>query len=164
MLATLAAAVTLTLAPDSPARGASGPEPRPVLVLPVPQSRLVRLASIPNENWRPGHRGVDIAALPGDDVVAPGSGQVIFAGPVAGRDVITIRLDVGINATLEPVLATVAVGERVARGDVVGTVTDAASHCAPSTCTHWGLKYGERYLDPLDWLVGFGPVVLLPDA
>ena len=164
MLATFAASVMLALAPYAPARGAGEPQPQPVLVLPIPAGRLVRLAAIPEQNWRPGHRGVDIAAAPGDDAVAPGSGRVVFAGPVAGRDVVTIRLDVGVDATLEPVLASVAVGDRVARGQVVGTVTDGATHCAPATCAHWGIKDGERYLDPLDWLVGFGPVILLPDA
>jgi murein DD-endopeptidase MepM/ murein hydrolase activator NlpD len=157
------AAAAISVTPGVPAQGESAPVPRPVLVLPVDGGALVRLASIPEQNWRPGHRGVDIATEPGADVVAPGSGRVVFAGPVAGRDVVTIRLDVGVNATLEPVMASVAVGDRVARGAVVGEVTDAAGHCAPATCVHWGIKHGDLYLDPLDWLVGFGPVVLLPN-
>lgn len=138
------------------------PQPRPVLLLPVPAGRLARLAELPSQRWHAGHRGVDIYADVAQDVVSPGSGAVIFAGLVAGRPVMTIALDVGVNATLEPVAALVTVGQRVAAGETVGVVADIAGHCAPLTCIHWGIKLGGEYQDPLDWLVGFGPVVLLP--
>ncbi|MFD2025564.1 peptidoglycan DD-metalloendopeptidase family protein [Promicromonospora aerolata] len=37
-----------------------------------------------------------------------------------------------------------------------------ASHCAPRSCLHWGVRRGERYIDPLSLLYR-PPIVLLPD-
>lgn len=158
----LSLVATLTLLTAAlPARASEPPAPRPVLTLPVPGSRIVELAALPVERWHAGHRGIDIAAAADGVVVSPGSGTVVFAGEVAGRGVMSIALDVGVTATLEPVVATVAAGDRVVRSQGVGIVTAMPGHCAPQTCVHWGIKHGEVYLDPLDWLVGFGPIVLL---
>ena len=49
-----------------------------------------------------------------------------------------------------------------AAGTAVGTVGRDPGHCAPRTCVHWGVRAGDTYVDPLDLLAGFGPVVLLP--
>ena len=54
-----------------------------------------------------------------------------------------------------------AVGTEVARGEPIGTAADAAGHCAPGACVHWGVRLDGAYVDPLDYLAGFGPVVLL---
>lgn len=132
----------------------------PVLTLPVEGGRIVALATIPQPDWKPGHRGIDIRAAPDAVAVAPGNGRVAFVGLVAGRPVVSIDLDVGLKASLEPVTATVQEGARVARGDPVGVLADAQAHCAG--CVHWGLRDGERYVDPLDWLEGYGRIVLLP--
>jgi murein DD-endopeptidase MepM/ murein hydrolase activator NlpD len=109
-----------------------------------------------------GHRGVDLAAAVVAVVRAAGSGTVAFAGPVAGRPVVSIDHPGGLRTTYEPVTPVVARGDRVARGDPVGTVAAAPGHCLPATCLHWGLRRGETYLDPLG-LVGAGSLVrLLP--
>lgn len=151
--------VTVPSAATAPAPHA--PRPQPVLDLPVPQGQVVALAHIPTPNWKPGHRGVDILA-PTADVVAPGDGTVAFVGQVAGRPVVTVALDVGVTATVEPVVGGLDVGSRIRQGDVVGTVTAQGSHCAPRTCVHWGIRAGEVYQDPVDWLRGWGPITLLP--
>ena len=65
------------------------------------------------------------------------------------------------RTTYEPVLATLAVGDAVARGQPIGTLDLAGGHCLPRACLHWGWLRGDVYLDPLD-LVGAGPVRLLP--
>ncbi len=156
------ALVALALLWPGQVAGAAAPQPRPVLVLPVPEARIVDVARLPDQRWLAGHRGIDIAARVDDAVVAPGAGTVAFAGMVAGRPVMTIALDVGVNATLEPVTAALPAGTRVSRGEAVGTVAPTPGHCAPRTCVHWGIRVGPDYQDPLDWLVGFGPVVLLP--
>jgi len=75
--------------------------------------------------------------------------------------------DDGLRTSLEPVTATVPRGTHVASGGVVGTVQVAdgtvASHCA-GACVHWGVRRGERYVDPLALLGDRPPIVLLPLA
>ena len=58
--------------------------------------------------------------------------------------------------------ARAADGDLVAAGSPLGTVVPDGSHCAPSTCVHWGVRVGADYVDPLSLLPGAGPVVLLP--
>jgi murein DD-endopeptidase MepM/ murein hydrolase activator NlpD len=60
------------------------------------------------------------------------------------------------------VLAAIPVGTMVRRGDHVGTVGEDTGHCGARPCVHFGLKRGDRYVDPLDWLEGYGRIVLLP--
>ncbi|WP_222710752.1 M23 family metallopeptidase [Quadrisphaera setariae] len=114
---------------------------------------VLRRASLPQRPWQPGHRGVDLAAVPGQDVLAPVDGVVVAAGLVAGRPVVSIRAASGWRATLEPVVAAVAVGDRVVRGQRVGALAGDAAHCGTSTCLHWGVRTGSgaqtRYRDPL---------------
>jgi len=87
-------------------------------------------------------------------------GTVTFASVLAGRGVVVV--DHGrFRTTYEPVTASVSVGTRVTRGEVIGHLTLSQSHCFPSACLHWGLLRGSTYLDPLS-LVGGGPVRLLP--
>ncbi|PWJ56409.1 Peptidase family M23 [Quadrisphaera granulorum] len=127
---------------------------------------MLRRASLPGRPWQPGHRGVDLAAAAGQTVLAPVSGVVVAGGGIAGRGVLSIRSSSGWRATLEPVDSTVRVGDRVERGQPVGTVQAEASsaHCAPTSCLHWGVRTGSgtqtRYLDPLTLLRP--RVVLLP--
>ncbi|WP_322785530.1 murein hydrolase activator EnvC family protein, partial [Cellulosimicrobium cellulans] len=119
----------------------------------------------PEHDWLPGHRGVDLAAAPAETVRSPAPGVVSFTGPVAGRDVVVVLHDDGLRTSLEPVTASVGRGARVTSGSVLGTVqaaeSAAASHCA-ATCVHWGVRRGERYLDPLALLGDRPPIVLLP--
>ena len=114
---------------------------------------------------RPGRRGGDLAAAPAETVRSPAPGVVSFTGPVAGRDVVVVLHDDGLRTSLEPVTASVGRGERVTSGSVLGTVqaaeSAAGSHCA-ATCVHWGVRRGERYLDPLALLGDRPPIVLLP--
>ena len=117
----------------------------------------------PAEQWSPGHRGVDLAAGFGAEVLAPADGIVTFAGTVVDRGVVTVQHPDGLRSSLEPVAWSVAAGVRVSRGQPVGTVQAAHGHCAPASCLHWGVRRGERYLDPFGLLAPNGPVVLLPD-
>jgi murein DD-endopeptidase MepM/ murein hydrolase activator NlpD len=87
-------------------------------------------------------------------------GRVSFASTLAGRGVVVV--DHGATrTTYEPVAASVHVGDVLARGQPIGTLELASSHCLPAACLHWGWRRGDAYLDPL-LLVGGGPVVLLP--
>jgi murein DD-endopeptidase MepM/ murein hydrolase activator NlpD len=145
-----------------PAGAAGAPvAPVPVGVWPLqPTPTVVRGFEPPDSMWGAGHRGVDLAGTPGQVVHTALAGRVSFAGPLAGRGVVVV--DHGATrTTYEPVAAGVRVGEVVARGQPIGTLELAGSHCLPRACLHWGWKRGATYLDPL-LLVGGGPVVLLP--
>ncbi|MFF8034311.1 murein hydrolase activator EnvC family protein [Streptomyces sp. NPDC016626] len=131
--------------------------------------RVLRGWEPPATAYGRGHRGVDLAAAPGTPVVAVAAGRVSFAGRVAGRGVVSVELartgGPPLRTTYEPVRASVAEGEAVTAGEVVGTVEPAGSHC-PTPCVHWGLLRGDAYLDPLallpPWLLRSGPSRLLP--
>lgn len=135
-------------------------------VAPAPGA-VVHAFDPPAERWSAGHRGVDIAAAPGDVVASPGAGVVTFAGPVAGRGVVVVTHPDGLRSSLEPLVPGVAAGDVVAAGDAVGhlaaeTGAVAVGHCAPAGCVHWGVRRGETYLDPMTLLGDLPPVVLLP--
>lgn len=129
----------LLLGAAEPAAAASG--------WPLPGG-VVRGFDPPRQSWDAGHRGVDLAGEPGDVVLAPLEGVVTYAQVLAGRPVLVI--DHGrTRTTLEPVTATVAVGQRVRAGDPVGHLAAGHQPCPAAACLHWGLKQGEEYLDPV---------------
>ena len=106
----------------------------------------------PAHDWLPGRRGVTLRYPAPYPVYACASGTVTTAGPVAGRGVISIRHDVGgdvIWSTYLPVTPSVAVGDRVEKGDVIGVVE------GDSPTLHWGAKTGRRtYIDPIRMTLG----------
>jgi murein DD-endopeptidase MepM/ murein hydrolase activator NlpD len=92
-------------------------------VLPVPPPPLVLTAFAPPPNkYGAGHRGVDLAVPQGAPIVAAGAGVVVFAGPLAGRGVVSIEHTGGLRTTYEPVPATVTAGGSVAAGQPIGTL------------------------------------------
>ncbi len=121
----------------------------------------VRRFDPPPQPWLPGHRGVDLAAIPGAAVHAAGPGVVLFAGPVAGRPVVTVGHADGLRTTYEPVRPGLPAGARVEVGRPIGTLLAGHPGCPAEACLHWGLRRGDEYLDPLA-LLGLGPVRLLP--
>ncbi|MGI5190587.1 M23 family metallopeptidase [Promicromonospora sp. CA-289599] len=150
-----------------PAAGATG------YVAPVagvdPPSGVVRPFDAPEHEWGAGHRGVDLVAPEGSGVRSPGPGVVTFAGQVARRGVVVVTHPDGLRTSLEPVAASVPVGTAVAAGSAIGLVESSRAdggttpnHCEPRSCVHWGVRRGERYLDPLSLLTP-DPIVLLPD-
>ena len=172
-VAALVATLLLLLAPAPPARADEGatwadwgpPDPTPAPARdgswPLqPRPVVVEGFDPPEVRWGAGHRGVDLAGRAGAPVRSALPGTVTFAAPLAGRGVVVVDHG-GVRTTYQPVTATVRVGDRVAEGQVVGTLGLAGSHCFPQACLHWGLRRGETYLDPLV-LVGGGPVRLLP--
>lgn len=127
-----------------------------------PPPTVVRRFDPPDTPWGAGHRGVDLLGRPGQQVRTALAGTVTFAGTLAGRGVVVV--DHGATrTTYEPVDASVAVGEALPAGGVVGSLQSGLSHCFPQTCLHWGLLEGATYLDPLS-LLGVAPVRLLPLA
>ncbi|WP_328292058.1 M23 family metallopeptidase [Kineococcus sp. NBC_00420] len=108
--------------------------------------------------YEAGHRGVDLAASPGQPVVAVDGGTVTFAGSVAGREVVVVLHADGLRTTYEPLAPLVSSGDGVRAGQPLGTLSGPA-HCA-TDCLHLGLRDGDRYLDPLGRLRAAAPVLL----
>ncbi len=156
----------------------SAAAPAPVPDVPVPtvarswpvgvHPAVVRGWEPPTTPYGPGHRGVDLAAAPGDPVRTVAAGRVTFAGRVAGRGVISVDLtgtgDPPLRTTYEPVRASVRKGDEVKAGEVLGVLEPSTAHCT-RPCLHWGLLGADTYLDPLSllppWLLRAGPPRLL---
>lgn len=141
---------------------ASMASPRPAMAdqklpspaqLPIPaQPDVLRTFDPPEKPWAAGHRGVDLAGSQGDRVNAAAAGTVSYAGRLAGRGVVVVKHG-ATRTTYEPVTATVSAGDQVRAGDQIGRL--GAGHCAAEQpCLHWGLKRGDRYLDPMRLAAG----------
>ncbi len=140
----MALTIIAAAAPDAAALPTDG-------VRPVP-GEVTSAYRAPANNWLPGHRGVDLAAAPGEPVLAPTAGVVSFAGTVVDRQVVSIRLSERVRSSvavvsLEPVAAVVVKGQRVRSGQLVGYQSPGA-HCQ-DRCVHLSLRLDGRYADPM---------------
>jgi len=150
-------AVTLSLAVASvqpAASNAAGNWAWPV----EPPYRILRPFIAPATQYSAGHRGIDIAASSAR-VLAPSAGVVHFAGVVVDRPVLSIRHPGGLISSYEPVIALVAEGQSVARGDLIGEVLPG--HCSVP-CIHFGVRRDGEYVSPLNYLGGIPRSILLP--
>ncbi|WJM17167.1 murein hydrolase activator EnvC family protein [Microbacterium arborescens] len=145
--------------PEPSADSDAVPAPRPGWAMPLRQPTVVRGFEAPAHEYAPGHRGVDLSA-PDPAVVAPADGTIAFAGPVAGRPVVTIDHDDGLVTSLEPVETTLVPGTVVARGEPVGTAV-AGGHVGEGG-VHFGIRRDGEYINPLTMVTGIARAVLLP--
>lgn len=111
----------------------------------------------PAEPWLAGNRGLEYETVPGTPVGAIGPGLVVFAGTVAGQLYVTVLHPDGIRSSYSYLASiTVAVGDRVRAGDVVGTT---------GAVFHLGARVGDTYIDPASLfgrLSGRASVYLVP--
>ena len=115
----------------------------------------------PEDRWGRGHRGVDLAGLAGERVLAVDGGVVSFSGEVAGVGVVSVTHASGLRSTYQPVEDRVARGSRVARGDALGRLV-SGGHCPVHDCLHLGAVRGrDGYVDPTPLLLGV-QLTLLP--
>lgn len=124
------------------------------------QARVLAPFDGPAQNWLPGHRGVDLAAGPGTEVLSPQAGVVSFRGMVVDRPVLVIDHGRGFKSSFEPVISDLAVGSVVSTRQVIGVVADGA-HCS-GRCLHWGVRLDGAYIDPALLIKDLRPSVLLP--
>lgn len=109
---------------------------------------VIRRFHMGENNWNPGHRGIDIGTVDGDPIYASSSGTVVYAGVLNDRSVVSIEDARGIRTTYEPVDTELSVGDVVSQGELIGHVTGA--HCIVGSCLHFGAKRGsDGYINPL---------------
>jgi murein DD-endopeptidase MepM/ murein hydrolase activator NlpD len=125
-----------------------------------PPHELLQTFRAPASAYAAGHRGIDVTARPGSPVRAVADGVVSFAGVVVDRPVLSIQHADGLLSSVEPVTATVGVGERVSAGQVVGVVA-AGAHC-DQRCVHLGVRRHGQYISPMFFFGGLTRAVLLP--
>lgn len=90
--------------------------------------------------WCPGNRGIEYDTRPGQAVVAVETGRVTFAGTVATTTYVVIEHRDGRRATYGGLIARRHdLGDIVLRGQEVGVAGGSL---------HFGLRVGERYIDP----------------
>lgn len=120
-----------------PVRAATPPVP---CLLPPLRAPVVDPFREPSCPWCAGNRGLELAPAPGTAVGASAAGKVSFAGVVAGVRYVVIEHGGGFRTTYGR-LATSAVtpGRLVSAGEPIGT---------SSARLFFGLRHGERYLDP----------------
>ncbi|MEO8282513.1 MAG: M23 family metallopeptidase [Pseudarthrobacter sp.] len=136
--------------------------PRPDWDWPVsPKPAVLRAFDPPEKRWMSGHRGVDLRTVhDGVTVTSPASGTVSFVGVVVDRPVITIDHGDGLRSSFEPVDSTLTTGAMVAKGEIIGTLR--AGHCGALDCVHWGVRRGDDYVNPLEFVTDLRPSILLP--
>src|SRR5688572_6431971 len=103
------------------------------------------------------HRGVDIAAVPGESVFAPAAGVVSFVGtlPTHGLTVTTRTADGWSVTLLHLGSASVAAGQAVAEGAQLGTVGPSGVAELDVPYVHLGIRStgdAQGYVDPLAFL------------
>ncbi len=130
-----------------------------------PRPAVLRVFDAPSPNWQRGHRGVDLAGVPGQVVYTGGPGTVVFAGQLAGRPVVSVAHPGGLRTSYEPVLASVRPGQLVDSGSALGELAAGHEGCPAPACLHWGAMWGPAanadYVDPLG-LVATTPIRLKP--
>jgi murein DD-endopeptidase MepM/ murein hydrolase activator NlpD len=126
-----------------------------------PRPPVLRDFDPPPQPWLSGHRGVDLGtASNAAEVTSPAAGTVSFVGVVVDRPVITIDHGNGLRSSFEPVESSLAAGTAVDAGQVIGTVLPG--HCTAASCVHWGVRRGEDYVNPLQFVMDLRPSILLP--
>ena len=130
-----------------------------------PPPAVTREFDAPSPDWQRGHRGVDLAGVPGQPVYAAGPATVVFAGTLAGRPVVSLAHAGGLRTSYEPVEVAVVAGQRVDETSVLGRLVTGHPGCPAAACLHWGAMWGPAaradYVDPIG-LLAATPVRLKP--
>ena len=129
-------------------------------VWPIGRGEVSRAFERPADTYSAGHRGIDLPASVGQDVVAPDAGVVLFAGVVVDRGVLSIRHADGTVSSFEPISAFVSAGDDVTSGQTVGRVSEGG-HC-DSACLHVGARVQGDYVDPEPYFMVRRRAVLVP--
>lgn len=124
---------------------------------------VLRGFDAPAHAFAAGHRGVDLAAAPGQVIRAAAAGRVEHAGPVAGTTWVSIAHDDGVLTSYGPLTGLmVERGEQVGRGQPIAVLASGGYGNHADDRLHWGARGRDaRYLDPLELLAGWPPLISL---
>lgn len=131
--------------------------PNPVAGAPA-HLAVTRVFDLPNGEYQAGHRGVDVRAPLGTELIAPISGTVHYSGELVDRGVLSIAVDEHTLLSFEPVTSDLQAGAAVEAGQSIGVVS-AGSHCSAS-CLHIGVRVDGHYVNPLRYFLGGRPRLL----
>ena len=102
-----------------------------------------------------GHQGVDIAATPGETVASAQDGKVQWVGELPRGRFVTIVHYGGVRATyLDLDAIEVSTGQRVARGQPIGTVRGHRDDSSPAPHLHFDTYFNGSPADPMLLLRG----------
>ena len=94
--------------------------------------------------WCPGNRGLTYDVAAGTTVRAAAAGTVTFSGPVAGTFYLVVEHADGLRATYGQLAGShLRPGDVVVAGAIVGRSSGGL---------HFGLREGDRYIDPAPFL------------
>lgn len=110
----------------------------------------LRVPVLPWPNWKPGHRGLDIAAPQDTEIFSPVTGQVTWVGRIGKNLGVTITANSRIKHTITGVDSALKIGKQVWAGQFIGWSV-VNQHCENLDCIHWSVRQNGRYLDPR-WL------------
>jgi septal ring factor EnvC (AmiA/AmiB activator) len=116
----------------------------PVTGIPVPGG--------PESDKNPG---ITYATRPGAQVIAPGDGKVLFAGPYHKEgQVLILETAAGYDIVLAGLgRVTVRLGDQLLAGEPVGMMPlDSSSGFGPQTRLYFELRQNGKGLDPEPWL------------
>ena len=118
---------------------------------------VIRAFDPPDSPFGSGHRGIDVAAVPGTAFLAPSPGTVKFAGRIGGQLFLSVAHGGGWESTASWVgTVSVRAGDVVFEGQTLGS-TGTGHPGATVPHVHLGVKFAGAYVDPL---TVFGPLSL----
>lgn len=104
----------------------------------------------PETPFGPGNRGLEYDTVAGTEVRASADGEVVFAGPVAGSQHLTLRHADGVRTSYSFLRdLRVRRGDAVSQGTVLGTT---------EMRLHFGARLGDHYFDPSSLFQASGAV------
>jgi murein DD-endopeptidase MepM/ murein hydrolase activator NlpD len=114
---------------------------------------VIRAFDPPASPYGSGHRGIDIAAVPGSVVLSPAAGTVAFAGSIGAGLFLSIDHGGGLRTTYSWISRLlVRVGDQVRAGQPVArSGFGHPGSAAPSL--HFAVMLNGVYMDPLQYLV-----------
>jgi hypothetical protein len=128
--------------------------PGAVRYRPPVSGAVLRPFEPPRTSFGSGHRGVDLAAVPGAAVGAAAAGTVTFAGTVAGTRWVSVAHADGVVTSYGPIGAVeVSRGQVVGAGQGLGRLAVGGHGAGDHDLgLHWGARRDGVYLDPLSLL------------
>jgi murein DD-endopeptidase MepM/ murein hydrolase activator NlpD len=125
---------------------------------PIDPPVVKRYAEIPEQNWKTGHRGIDLLSAADGAVHSPADGYISAINSFGTKHIVSVTHG-ELRSTFESVTTTLKINDPVQRGQIIGYLHETSDHCLPDLCLHWGVKRGETYLDPINFVQG-EPVLL----